>query len=265
MSAISLDSVGFKYGKHAALSSITLETRPHELTGIIGPNGSGKSTLLKLMAGLLHPIDGRVCLDGAAIGYFKRDDIAKRIALVPQNAFLPELFTSLDIVLMGRTPHLGLLRYESKADIAIAINAMEITHTSHLAEKYVNRLSGGERQRIIIARAVAQEADILLLDEPTANLDVNYQVEIMNFLQSLCDSRGLTVVTALHDLNLASQYCHRLILLKDGALHRLGTPKEIITPALIKEVFGLDVYVGLHPLNGLPVTLIGYNNHNGRQ
>jgi iron complex transport system ATP-binding protein len=261
MSVISLEGTSFKYGKLPTLHSITLETRPRELLGIIGPNGSGKSTLLKLMSGLLHPAVGPVCLDGASITSLKRDTVARRIALVPQNAILPELFTALDIVLMGRTPHLGLFRYESKVDIGIAVNAMEITHTSHLAGKYINQLSGGERQRVVIARAIAQEADILLLDEPTANLDVNYQVEIMNFLGMLCRSRGLTVVAALHDLNLASQYCHRLVILREGSVHSRGTPAEVITPALIKEVFGLDVYVGPHPLNGLPVTLVSGNNH----
>jgi len=261
MSVITLDRAGFNYGKHTALSTITLETRPRELLGIIGPNGSGKSTLLKLMAGLLNAVNGPVCLDGTGITSFKRNHLARKIALVPQNAFLPDLFTALDIVLMGRTPHLGLLRYESQGDIAIAVNAMETTHTSHLAGKYVNQLSGGERQRVIIARAIAQEADILLLDEPTANLDVNYQVEIMNFLRTLCHDRGLTVVAALHDLNLASQYCHRLVMLKKGFVHKQGPPAEIITPPMIKEVFGLDVYVSPHPINGLPVTLISGNNH----
>lgn len=259
MSVISLTGADFTYGKHHALKSVTLETRPREMMGIIGPNGSGKSTLLKLMSGLLHPTTGQVYMDEAPLSSLKRDYIAKRIALVPQNAFLPELFTALDIVLMGRTPHLGLLQYESKSDIAIALNSMEITHTSHLAEKYVNQLSGGERQRVIIARSIAQEAGILLLDEPTSNLDVNYQVEILNFLSSLCLNSGLTVVTALHDLNLASQYCQRLVMLKDGYVHSQGTPVEIITPELIKEVFGLDVYVGQHPLNGLPATLISCN------
>lgn len=264
MPAILLENAGCKYGKHTALSAISLETRPQELLGIIGPNGSGKSTLLKLMAGLLHPGSGKACLDGETITSLGRNTVARRIALVPQSASLPELFTALDIVLMGRTPHLGLLRYESKADIAIACSAMETTHTAHLAGKYINQLSGGERQRVVIARAIAQEAGILLLDEPTANLDVNYQVEIMNFLRSLCQARGLTVVIALHDLNLASQYCDRLVMLREGRMYSQGTPAEIITPVLIKEVFGLEVYVGPHPVNGLPVTLVsGNNNHKG--
>jgi iron complex transport system ATP-binding protein len=264
MPVISLEGASYNYGRHPALDSITLETRPRELLGVIGPNGSGKSTLLKLMAGLLSPAGGPACLDGSSIASLKRDLVARKIALVPQNAILPELFTALDIVLMGRTPHLGLFRYESKVDIGIAVNAMEITHTSHLSGKYINQLSGGERQRVIIARAIAQEAGILLLDEPTANLDVNFQVEIMNFLSTLCRSRGLTVVAALHDLNLAAQYCDRLVILREGSIHRQGTPAEVITPELIKEVFGLDVYVGPHPLNGLPVTLVGGNNHINR-
>lgn len=259
MSLITLTNACYKYGKHKALTEISLDTCHGELMGIIGPNGSGKSTLLKLMAGLLTPCSGQVSLDGSALSSYRHDFLARKIALVPQSIHLPELFSALEIVLMGRTPHIGLLRYESKHDISIALKAMATTQISHLANNYINQLSGGEKQRVIIARALAQEADILLLDEPTSNLDVNYQVEILNFLCNLCRNEHMTVVTALHDLNLASQYCNRLVMLKEGRIFKQGTPDEIITRELIKEVFGLDVYIGPHPLNGLPTTLVSSN------
>jgi len=256
MAIISLSNVDFKYGKYNALDGIDIETRQNELLGIIGPNGSGKSTLLKLMSGLLHPLTGTVCLDGTPITSLKQGQIARKIAFVPQNSYLPELFTSFEIVIMGRTPHLGLLRYESQEDINIAVNAMDITHTGYLADKPVNQLSGGERQRVIIARALAQQADILLLDEPTVNLDISYQIEILHFLRSLCSTMEITVVVVLHDLNLASQFCDRLIVLKEGRIYSQGKPSQVLTPAILKEVFNLDVYVGEHPINGLPTVLI---------
>lgn len=260
MSIISLSSVGFKYGRFEALHRIDLETVKNELLGIIGPNGSGKSTLLKLMAGLLRPLTGTVCLNGAPISTLRHEQIARKIAFVPQNCYLPEVFTSFEIVIMGRTPHLGLLRYESRKDIEIAANAMEITRTGYLAGKYINQLSGGERQRVIIARALAQQADILLLDEPTVNLDITYQIEILQFLRTLCSTMGITVVAVLHDLNLASQFCDRLVVLKEGQIYIRGKPSQVLTPSMLKEVFNLDVYVGNHPLNGLPTVLITGNS-----
>jgi iron complex transport system ATP-binding protein len=227
-----------------------------EFCGIIGPNGSGKTTLLKGIAGLIRPYEGAVNLGGKNIGSYNHDYIARNIALVPQNAMLPELFTAREIVLMGRTPHLGRLRYESARDIGITFHAMEITQTLSMAGKHINELSGGERQRIIIARMIAQEAGILLLDEPTANLDINYQAEILNFLRQLCKVKDLSIFASLHDLNLASQYCDRLIMLKEKHIWKQGKPADIIDAPTIKEVFGSNIHVFKHPLNGRPATLV---------
>jgi iron complex transport system ATP-binding protein len=157
---------------------------------------------------------------------------------------------------MGRTPHLGLLRYESTRDINIAIKAMEATHTANLANKRINELSGGERQRVLIARALAQEATILLLDEPTSNLDINFQAEVLNFLRRLCREEGMTVVAAIHDLNLASQYCNRIIMLKQGSIYKQGNPEEVVVTPSILDTFGINVHVYPHPVNGLPIILV---------
>ena len=258
MSKLSLANAAFKYGSTTVLSDINLETNPGEFLGIIGSNGSGKSTLLKGMANLLRASTGSVILDGENINAHSRTFVAQRIAFVPQYAVLPDLFTVIDIVLMGRTPHLGLLKYESSKDINIAIKAMEATHTSYLANKRINQISGGERQRVLIARALAQEATILLLDEPTANLDINYQAEVLNFLINLCKAENLTVVAALHDLNMASQYCHQIIMLKDGRIWNQGKPAEVINMSSISNTFGTcnSIQVCQHPVNGLPTVLL---------
>ncbi|MCX6005546.1 MAG: ABC transporter ATP-binding protein [Chloroflexi bacterium] len=254
-----LKDATFSYGRNIALQSVNFETRAGELLGIIGPNGSGKTTLLKGMAGLLPAIKGNVMFDSMNITRVERRIIAKKIALVPQNAVLPDLFTALEIVLMGRTPHLGLLGYESEKDIHIALEAMDITRTVHLAQRRVNEISGGEKQRLIIARALAQEAEILLLDEPTANLDINYQIEVFHVLDKLCVDNNLTVVAALHDLNLACQFCHRLVMLKDRLIYKQGTPAEVISSSTIKEVFDANVHVYPHPVNSLPVAYVTSN------
>ena len=261
MTAVTMTDACFGYGRKTILQSINLETRDGEFLGIIGPNGSGKTTLLKAMSGLLKAQHGSITFNNADIRSYRREDLAKHIALVPQSAVLPELFTALDIVLMGRMPHLGLIRYEGSHDIQVALDAMEATQTTHLARRRINEVSGGEKQRIVVARALTQEARILILDEPTANLDINYQSEILTFLRKLCRDKNMTVVAALHDLNLASQYCGRLIMLKNGRIYKQGTPIEVIEINAIREVFGAEVMIHPHPFNGLPTTLIAPQNH----
>jgi len=256
MPVITLVKAGFKYGDRTVLHNVTLQTRPGEFLAVIGPNGSGKSTLLKGMCALLRPFEGSISLDGRPLGSYSRTDIACKIALMPQSAFLPELFTAMEIVLMGRTPHLGLLRYEGSSDFMAAANAMEATETSQLAGRRINQLSGGERQRVLIARSLAQEAGILLLDEPTASLDINYQAGILDFLKKLCRDKGLTIVSALHDVNLASQFGDRIIVLKDAAVYKEGGPGEVINSRTLQEAFGIGVTVFAHPVNGLPTAMI---------
>jgi iron complex transport system ATP-binding protein len=263
MIKLRLQNVTLGYGKKITLSDITMEANPGEIVGIIGPNGSGKTTLIRGMTRLISPISGNIHIDGRNIRNMKTNELAQYIAVVPQNTELPKLFTAFEVVLMGRTPHLGLLRYEGKNDIAIVRKAMDATQTWSLAQRRVGELSGGEIQRIIIARALAQEPHIMLFDEPTAHLDINYQIEILDLVRRLCLEQNLIILVALHDLNLASQYCSRLIILHDGKIHSQGDPRDVINEKTIKEVFGAHVYITPHPVNKLPSTFILSNQYRG--
>jgi iron complex transport system ATP-binding protein len=261
MAMLTVTDGRFGYRRRTVLQGISLEIFKGQFLGIIGPNGSGKTTLLKAMSGLLKPKDGSLVLDGKALRSYRRDDLARRVALVPQSAVLPELFTALDIVMMGRMPHLGLLRYEGIRDIQAALESMQATHTAHLASRKMNELSGGERQRVIIARALAQEPTMLMLDEPTSNLDINYQAEILSFLRGLCRTGEMAVVATMHDINLASQYCDRIVMLHAGSIYRDGRPADVIETASIRDVFGADVMIYPHPANGLPTAMVAPQNH----
>ncbi|MCL0080515.1 ABC transporter ATP-binding protein, partial [Dehalococcoidia bacterium] len=240
------------YGKHTVLSDISLSVARGEMLGIVGPNGSGKSTLIKGICHLLTPKTGRVFIDGRDAASMGRSELASLVAVVPQTTTLPEAFTGFEIVLMGRTPHLGMLRYESQRDFDIAWRAMEITKTQPFAERRIGELSGGERQRLTIARALTQEPKLILLDEPTAHLDINYQIETLDLVKGLCLEHDLAAIAALHDLNLAAQYCDRLIMLNGGGIHAEGSPKQVITAQHIKAVYGAEVCVYPHPFNALP-------------
>lgn len=260
MATLALQDIALAYGDKVVLSHIDLRMTPGEMLGIVGPNGSGKSTLIKGVCRLITPNSGRILIDGRDIATINRSELARLVAVVPQNPLLPEAFTAFEMVLMGRTPHLGLFRYEGQRDLAIAWQAMEVTRTHSLADRRISELSGGERQRLIIARALAQEPELVLLDEPTAHLDINYQIETLDFVKELCRQRGLTVIAALHDLNLAAQYCDRLAMLNGGRIYAEGSPRVVITTQNIKEVYGAEVCVYPHPVNGLPATLIVPSN-----
>ncbi len=253
---IELKDVSLGYDHRAILSNVNLKAVPGKILGLIGPNGSGKSTLIKGMTRVLNLFSGHIFIDRRDIKSIKRAELARLIATVPQNPVLPEAFTAFEVVLMGRTPHLGLLRYEGEGDMAIAWQAMEATQTQFFAERRVGELSGGERQRLIIARALTQQPKAILLDEPTAHLDINHQVEILNLVKKLCDEQNLTVVAALHDLNLAAQYCDWLVMLNGGQVYTKGTPQDVLTAQNIKEVYGAEVCVYPHPVNKLPTTFI---------
>ena len=259
-----LDKVSLGYGKRRVLHSISLAAKPREMLGIIGPNGSGKSTLIRGMTRLISPSSGQVFIDGQDIASMSHTDLARLMAVVPQNPVLPDPFTAFEVVLMGRTPHLGLFRYEGAKDLAIVRRAMEITHTAAFADRRIGELSGGERQRLSIARALAQEPKMILLDEPTAHLDINYQIETLDLARQLCLEQGLIVVATLHDLNLAAQYCDRLVMLSNGRIHCHGAPQAVINAQTIKEVYGAEVHVYPHPLNDLPATLIASEKDNGK-
>ena len=259
-----LNEVSLGYGKRTVLHNISLEASPGEMLGVIGPNGSGKSTLIKGMTRLIPHASGQIFIDGQNIDDMSRGNLAKLMAIVPQNAILPELFTAFEVVLMGRTPHLGLFRYETEKDLAIVRRAMEITQTTAFAERRIGELSGGERQRLTVARALAQEPKIILLDEPTAHLDINYQIETLDLIRQLCLEQKLIAVTALHDLNLAAQYCDRLVMLCNGRIHCHGVPESVIKAQTIREVYGVEVHVYPSPVNSLPATFVTSKKSRGK-
>ncbi len=259
---ITLENVSLGYDHQPVLSGVNLDASPGTMIGLIGPNGSGKSTLIKGINKVLNMFAGNVTIDGRDLKTLDRGELARLIATVPQNPVLPPAFTAFEVVLMGRTPHLGFLRYEGRKDMLVAWQTMKATKTESLADRRVGELSAGERQRLIIVRALTQEAKAILLDEPTANLDINHQVEILNLVKGLCRKQGLTVIAALHDLNLAAQYCNSLIMLNGKHVYARGTPQEVLTPQNIREVYGAEVYVIPHPMNQLPTTLaITGNGH----
>ena len=260
MIKIEMQNVCLGYGRKVVLKALTFHVMPGEVVGLIGPNGCGKSTIIKALSRIISPHSGKILLDGKDISQIPRRDLARLLGVVPQIPLLPSSFTAFEIVLMGRNPHLGLFQYEGSEELAITWRAMERTATQSLAERRVGELSGGEVQCIVIARVLAQETKAVLLDEPTANLDIGRQVEILDLIKGLCRESNLTVLAALHDLNLASQYCDRLVLINNGRIHAEGTPREVIIPQNIKEVYGTDGCVYTHPINGLPVVLLKSGN-----
>ncbi|MCS7132187.1 MAG: ABC transporter ATP-binding protein [Aigarchaeota archaeon] len=247
----------FYYGARKILENISLTADEGELIGVVGPNGSGKTTLLKILDGLLKPKIGSVYLDGKSIQEMSIKEIARNIAMVPQDASADVEFTAFEMVIMGRTPHLGKLSLETVEDEAKVKRWMEVTETLHLAERKMSEISGGEKQRVIIARALAQEPRVLLLDEPTANLDLCYQLQIMDLLKRLTRELGLIVICAIHDLNLASRYCDRIILLNEGVIAAVGKPIEVITAENLRKVFKVDAKITHDPetnsLNIIPI------------
>lgn len=237
------------------LKEITVAVDRGAFIGIIGPNASGKTTLLRTVSGVLKPISGEVVLEGQNVHRMKRSQLAKKLAFVTQVAEIDFDFTVEDIVTMGRTPHCNRFQRLTPADKAVVKWAMEITRTGHLSQRSVTELSGGEKQRVLIAQALAQDPDVLLLDEPTSYLDINHQIEIMDVLKRL-NRKGLTVIMTLHDLNLAAQYCNYLLLLSDHRIYASGKPKDVITAENIRRVYGNDVLITVHPTLGCPqVTL----------
>lgn len=233
------------------LHGVTFDVSPGECVGILGPNGAGKSTLLRLMAAVLPPSAGTILLDGQALHRWPARARAQRLAFVPQRTELTFPFRAREIVLMGRTPYLRRWQREGAEDRQIAEEAMALTDTTHLAEQPVTTLSGGELQRVAIARALVQQPAFLLLDEPTASLDLRHQLEIGHLLATL-QRRGVTIVLATHDLNLALTLCSTVLLLHRGTLYAAGPPATVLTPPTVRAVFAVDVFIGQHPIMGTP-------------
>ena len=254
-----LEKICFRYADQWVLEDFSLEVREGEILGIIGPNGSGKTSLLKLMAGLLRPQTGRISLGHQDLAQFTPRALARRMAVVPQENHVLFPFTVAEIVLMGRFVHQNGWSWESAEDLRIARAVIRLMDLESVAQRTFQELSGGERQRTIIARALAQQAPILLLDEPTAYLDIKHQLEIYATLRRLNQDRGVTIVVVSHDLNLASQYCHRLLLLHEGRAFRTGSPAEVLTVEHLGIVYGCDVIIDQHPEAGTPrITLPAY-------
>ena len=250
-----VDKVHFGYKDRPVLQGLDMEARQGELVGIVGPNGAGKTTLLRMISGVLAPAQGRVSINGTDLSILKAGQRARLVSAVPQNPQLPQSFRVLEMVLMGRNPHLSLLQWEGRRDLAIARQAMELTDTWHLADRALGSLSGGERQRALVALALAQDAPVLLLDEPTASLDLAHQTGIMDLVRDVQRRRGGTVVVAMHDLTLAAQYCDRLVMLAGGRSYAEGTPATVLTKENISEVYGASVFILPHPQGGTPVVL----------
>lgn len=259
--ALAVEDVSFGYNGKLILHEVALEVQRGEVVGLIGPNGSGKSTLVRCISGVIRPRRGQVTLEGQDALRMPRTDLARTLAVVPQSPQLPEGFTCEDIVLMGRNPHLGLLQGESVRDYAVVREAMAATDCLHLAQQRIGELSGGEQQRVVIARALAQEPRVLLLDEPTTHLDISHQVTVLDIMRRLARGRDLAVLAVFHDLNLAVQYCDRLVLLTEGRVQASGTPNEVVTAENILLAYRTEVLVCPHPLNQLPTVYLAPNSN----
>ncbi len=240
------------YGKDLVLKNISFEVREGEFLGVIGPNGSGKSTLLKLMSRVISAQKGKILLEGEDIAKVSLKKLCQKIAFVPQQTTINFSFTAWEIVLMGRIPYLKRLQFETKRDFEVAEQSLSLTDVLQLKDKKIDALSAGERQRVIIAKALAQEPVLLFLDEPTSHLDIGHQEQILSLLRKLNQRNKLTVIIVLHDLNLASHYCQRLILLDKGEIFKSGEPEEVLTYQNIEEVYNTLVVVNRNPVSGKP-------------
>jgi iron complex transport system ATP-binding protein len=253
--AIETQNLSFAYDDRAVLNGVSIAVGTGEMVGILGPNGSGKTTLLKILSAVVRG-RGEVKISGQDISAYRRHDLSRICAVVAQENRVNFPYTVAEIVLMGRANHHSALALEGKKDLEAARASMELTDALSLADRYLHELSGGEKQRVMIARALAQEPRILLLDEPSAFLDLKHQVQIFDLLQRLNLEHGLTIVAALHDLNLAALFFSRLILLRDGKVYRDGSPSEVLTAPTIEEVYGIRVRVEQDPASKKPQLFI---------
>ncbi len=258
MNKLEIQNISVGYTRQPVVADLSFQIVAGEMLGLIGPNGCGKTSIIKALSRVIPLLSGQIKLDGQEINDLSRSQAAKIIGVVPQNPSMPDTFSVAEIVLLGRTPYLGLLRHESASDLKIVGWAMERTGISLLAGRLMSELSGGERQRVTIARVLAQGTGVILLDEPTANLDINHQTAILDLIRDLCQENKLAVLIALHDLNLAAQYCDRLVMLKAGRFFAEGTPQQVMTAENIRAVYGMASHVYPHPENALPVVLISH-------
>ena len=243
---LEVNDVAVQIASRRIVDEVALMVAPGEIVGLIGPNGSGKSTLLRAIYRLLKPVAGYVQLGGDDVWQLSAREAARRTAVVVQETPSDFDFTVGEVVEMGRTPHKGLLEADNARDAQLVQDALRRVNLADFVARSFNTLSGGEKQRVLVARALAQEPKLLVLDEPTNHLDIRYQLEILNLVRDL----GITTLVTLHDLNLAAAYCHRLYLLADGQIATTGTPEEVLTPAWVRAVYGVEAVSGEHPITG---------------
>ena len=255
--AIALENIEYSYAGTPVLQDITFSVNPGDFFIVIGPNGSGKTTLMKLIAGIAQPDKGMVNILEHPIHSYRRKILARQIAFVPQSVPMDFPFTVKEVVLMGRSPYQGMLGLESKEDMKKTQQAITFTGLDHLADRKMNQLSGGECQRVFIARAICQEPSVLLLDEPTAALDLSHQIRIMDLMEKLKMEKRITIVMVSHDVNLAAMYGKRLLLLDKGRMAEIGPPREVLTYQNLERSYGCTLLVDKNPLGDVPrVTLV---------
>jgi iron complex transport system ATP-binding protein len=252
---LTASALSLGYGDRTVIEGLDLEVPPGRVTAIVGANACGKSTLLRSMSRLLAPRTGHVLLDGKEVHRMPAKQLARTMGLLPQSPIAPEGITVSDLVGRGRHPHQGIFTRWSAADDAAVADALDATDTAGLADRPVDELSGGQRQRVWIAMALAQQTELLLLDEPTTFLDVSHQVEVLDLLTDLNRRRGTTIVMVLHDLNLAARYADHLVALAGGRVHAAGDPTAVLTEEVVRTVFGLDSRVIPDPVSGKPLML----------
>lgn len=251
---IETEDIAFAFNGQSVLDSVSLDVRKGEIVGLIGPNGAGKTTFLRLVSGVLEPDRGSIHLDGDAVGTLSADELGRRISVVPQQTELSFDFSIRDVITMGRNPYQGRLERLQSADRSLVNQAMAQTDTDHLADRPFSAVSGGERKRVLIARAIAQDTPAMLVDEPTASLDINHQVAVFELLRGLVGD-DKAILTAVHDLNLAARYCDRLVLLHDGQVKATGTAEDVLQPKQLHPAYGIDTTVEENPVTGTPMVV----------
>ncbi len=252
---------GYAHTRSRVLHGVSLQAHEGEVVALIGPNGSGKSTVLRVAAGVLRPSSGQVLIDGDDLARLAVKERARRMAVVPQEGPVPNGMFVREMVALGRTPYVRLLLGPTAHDRQAIEGALNAVGLRDLADRRVDELSGGERQRVILARALAQEPRMLLLDEPTANLDLHHQVAMLELVRCLTREQGLAVVAAVHDLQLAALFCDRVVLLNEGRVVSYGSPEAVLTPALLLETFGQRVVLSAHPTHGVPLVALVPNGN----
>ena len=259
---ISIKNISAGYGSELVLKEVSIDIKAGQFVGLIGPNGSGKTTLLRVLGNVLTPRAGQILLEGHDIQKISKRRLARTIACLPQDISLNLSFTVREITLMGRSPHISKIGRETSKDFEITDRAMALADISHLSDRVITEISGGERQRALIAMCLAQEPEVLLLDEPTSHLDVGHQLSVFDLIRKLNCNSNMTVIAVFHDLNLAAEYCHRLMVLDKGRVESLGSPKDVLTSDMIQKVYEAKVLTVKNPVSQKPhVILAAGMNH----